>query len=84
MENGALLGVRPAGNTYEIKDDGNVLSFFLDHKDDTPNALCHSVLSNQNFWGEDLTQLPGLEEKVSAFLSCILEKGAYCAMQQVL
>ena len=84
MENGALIGVRPAGNAYEIKDDGSVLAFFLDHKDDTPDALCHNVLSNQSFWGEDLTRIPGLEEKVAASLCCILEKGAYCAMQQVL
>lgn len=84
MEGGALIGKRPAGNEYEIKDDEAVLAFFLAHKDDEAGILCHAVLSNQNFWGEDLSLLPGLEKEVRDDLKCILEKGAYQAMQQLL
>ena len=84
MENGALIATRPAGNTYAIQDDASALSFFLSHKDDAPDALVHAVMTNDEFWGEDLTKLPGLEEIVKADLTCILEKGAYQAMKSTL
>ena len=84
MENGALMGKRPAGNAYAIQDDAAVLAFFLDHKDDAADALVHAVMTNESFWGENLTLLPGLEETVKADLACILEKGAYEAMRSTL
>lgn len=84
MEKGALIGKRPAGNEYEIKDDASVLTFFLSHKDDASEALAHAVLANQDFWGEDLSLLPGLEKEVQDDLKCILENGAYQAMQRLL
>ena len=84
MENGALMGKRTAGNAYAIQDDAAVLAFFLDHKDDAADALVHAVMTNESFWGENLTLLPGLEETVKADLACILEKGAYEAMRSTL
>ena len=84
MEDSALIGTRPAGNAYPIRDDGSVLAFFLAHRDDAPDALVHHVLTNIDFWGEDLTQLAGLEEAVLAGVNTILTEGAYKAMQDVL
>ena len=84
MEDGALIGTRPAGNTYPIRDDGSVLAFFLAHHDDATDALVHHVLTNIDFWGEDLTQLAGLEEAVLDGVNTILTEGAYKAMQDVL
>jgi len=81
MEGSALIGTRPAGNTYPIQDDAAVLKFFLDNKALTNEALVKAVLSNEAFWGEDLTQLAGLEAKVLAGLDAICEKGAYEAMK---
>ena len=84
MEDGALVGRRPAGNEYPIKDDEAVLSFFLANREEAPEQLVHAVLSNADFWGEDLTALPGLEEAVCNGLDCILREGAYEAMKRVL
>ena len=84
MEDGALIASRPAGNEYAVKDDAAVLAFFLAHKDDEPNALVHAVLANADFWGEDLTALPGLEATVLNGLECIFSEGAYEAMRRTL
>lgn len=84
MEKDALMGTRPDGTVYAIKDDAAVLSFFLAHKEDDTAPLCHAVLSCVDFWGEDLTKLPGLESTVVQALSMINEQGAYQAMQAVL
>lgn len=79
-EDGTLEGVRAAGNSYAIVDDGPVLDFFaaLDGKDADETA--RAVLSNADFWGEDLTLLPGFEEAVAQCLRDIRAKGARAAI----
>jgi len=84
MQDGALVACRPAGNEYAIHDDAAVLEFYLAHHDDEPAKLVHAVLSNEDFWGEDLTALPGLEKTVLDGLNCILAEGAAQAMRRVL
>ena len=79
-----LVCVRPKGNEYTISDDRWALEFFYAHKDDTAEALTHSVLSNQQMWGQDLTLLPGLEAAVAAGLRLIREQGALKAFQSCL
>lgn len=66
---------------YLIKDDPQVLQFYLDHKDDSNEELVHAVLSNEAFWDQDLTQIEGLEEAVLNALNTIDEKGAMAAME---
>ena len=34
------------------------------------------MLTNEKFWDQDLTQIPGLEDAVAANLELIREKGA--------
>lgn len=84
MEGSALIGRRPQGNEYEIHDDESALHFFLTHKNDAPAAYVHAALENENFWGEDLTKLPGLEKAVLDHYQTILSAGAYAAMKNVL
>jgi len=84
MEGTALIGRRPKGNEYEIHDDESVLRFFLAHKEDTPDVYVHTALAHEEFWGEDLTLLPGLEKTVLGYYENILQKGAYAAMKNVL
>ena len=84
MEDGALIGRREAGNEYRIQDDAKVLEFFLAHKDDEVPDLVWAVMSNVDFWGEDLTVLPGLYDTVCADLRCMLKLGAYAAMREVI
>nr|WP_288827854.1 tagaturonate reductase [uncultured Clostridium sp.] len=79
-----MTAVRPAGDTYTVKDDKQILQFFYDHKDEDAAALTHSVCTNTEFWGEDLTAIAGFEKAVSGYLKDIEEKGAYAVMKECL
>ena len=79
-----LVCKRPAGNEYTVKDDRPVLEFYYAHKDDDAKTLAHAVLSNESFWGEDLTAVPGFEAAVAADLEGIEAKGMYEMMKQTL
>lgn len=84
LEGGVLKAVRPNGDSYDIKDDLPILQFYYDHRADDSAALVHAVCSNQDFWGEDLTKLPGFEDAVIKYLDKIREKGAYEVMKDCL
>ena len=62
---------------YAIKDDRFILEFYYAHRGDDSRAIAEAVLSNTEFWGEDLTRYDGLVEKVAADLQIIEEQGAY-------
>lgn len=81
-ENG-FVGVR-GNEEYAIKDDKDILEFYDVHKEDDAKTLAGAVLSNQGFWGEDLTKYEGLLEEVAADLEIIREKGAYELMRKCL
>ena len=61
----------------------SVREFYYVHKDDDAKTLAHAVLSNESFWGEDLTKAAGLTEAVTRDLETIRTEGAYAAMQSV-
>lgn len=82
-ENG-LKAVRPKGDEYTVMDDRSILEFYAQRKDASAETLVHDVLTNASFWGRDLTEIAGLEEKVLADLLYIKENGAYAMMQKVL
>ncbi|WP_305209777.1 tagaturonate reductase, partial [Dubosiella newyorkensis] len=65
---------------YTIKDDAAVLEFYANNANRSNEELVSLVLSNEEFWGQDLSQIPGLEEEVLADLNLIDEKGAMEAM----
>lgn len=69
---------------YVINDDRAVLEFFNAHKQDDTAALTHAVCTNTEFWGEDLSLLPGFETAVAGYLKAIEEKGAYEVMKECL
>ena len=79
-----LVCRRPAGDEYTVKDDQPILEFFVAHRDSDAQTLARGVLSNKNFWGEDLTEIAGLEEAVAQALAGIREKGAYEMMKECL
>ena len=74
-----LVCRRPRGNEYTVSDDRWVLEFYLAHKDDSAGELVKAVLSNEKMWGQDLTQIAGLEEKTVANRKLIREQGALAA-----
>ena len=73
-----------SGNDYTVKDDKEVLDFYLAHKDDSVEDLVHAVCTNEAFWGEDLTQLEGFEAAVCNYLTQIREEGTYAVMKSLL
>ncbi len=83
LEDSGLIGVR-GGSEYLINDDRPILEFYHRHKDDDAATLAAAVLANTDFWGEDLTKVPGLLDEVTADLQVIEEKGAYELMKQCL
>lgn len=70
------------GDTYTIKDDKAVLDFYQEHHNDTNEELVHAVLSNADFWDQDLSGIPGLEDYVCQALNSIDQEGALAAMEK--
>ena len=74
-----LVCRRPKGNTYTCSDDRWALEFYWNHKDDSVEDLVHAVMTNEQMWGQDLTQVPGFEAATVANLKKIREEGAIAA-----
>ncbi len=67
---------------YAIKDNRFILEFYYAHRGDDSRAITEAVLSNTEFWGEDLTRYDGLVEAVADDLRVIEEQGAYELMRR--
>lgn len=80
---GRLFGHR-GDQTYEIKDDAYVLSFFGKAKGLSDVELARLVTANVDFWGTDLSQIEGLTGLVAADLEKIRLMGMYDAMKSLL
>lgn len=83
-ESDAGLIAQRGAETYLIKDDKAVLSFYNAHKNDSLADLVHAVCTNVDFWGEDLTQIPNFESTILNNLSIIENQGASALMKEVL
>ncbi|MDF2609566.1 MAG: uxaB [Lachnospiraceae bacterium] len=70
MIDSQYIGTRADGTEYQIKDDADVLEYFANIWTNTDvKAITKDVLSNTAFWsGKDLTEIPGLSEKVVDYL----------------
>lgn len=77
----ALIGHRD-GQEYNIMDDADVLEFFAANSPKEPAEYAHAVLSNENFWGQDLTKLAGVEEAVTNYISDIRSMGMRKTMEK--
>ena len=79
-----LVCRRAKGNTYVCSDDRWVLEFYWDHKDDSAEDLVHAVMTDEQMWGQDLTQIEGFEKLTVDNLKLIREKGALAAFASCL
>ena len=79
-----LVCRRPKGNDYTVSDDRWVLEFYAAHREDTAEQLVHAVLGNTEMWGQDLTEIPGLETAVVEKLKQIRTEGALAAFKSCL
>ena len=79
-----LVCRRPKGNEYTVSDDRWALEFYWNHRNDSPEALVHAVMTNTEMWGQDLTEVPGFEAEAVRILKQIREEGALAAYQACL
>lgn len=74
-----LVCRRPKGNTYTASDDRWALEFYWEHRNDSAEALVHAVMTNEQMWGRDLTEIQGFEAATVANLKKIRTEGALAA-----
>jgi len=74
-------GGERCGEKYEIIDDAGVLDFFSKNKELPAEELTQAFLSNIGFWGEDLTKIPSMSDKVSSALRSIQIGGMRSAIE---
>lgn len=74
-----LVCRRPAGNEYTCSDDCWALEFYWQHRADSAEQLVRAVLGNVQMWDQDLNQIPGLTDAVTANLKTIRAEGAEAA-----
>lgn len=78
----ALIGHRD-GEEYNIMDDAAVLEFFAENSAKEAKEYTHAVLSNESFWGQDLSVLPGVEDAVASYTEDIRALGMRGAMEKI-
>lgn len=78
----ALIGHRD-GVEYNILDDAAVLEFFAANSSKAAREFAHAVLSNEAFWGQDLSALAGVEDAVVSYVEDIRALGMRKAMEKI-
>ncbi len=71
------------GTEYRIFDDAAALAFFAEHCGEDASSFTHAVLSNEAFWGEDLTKICDAEEQTASYLEKIRMLGMRQAIVEV-
>jgi tagaturonate reductase len=79
-----LICRRPKGNEYTVNDDRSVLEFYWQHRNESPEELIHSVMTNEDMWGTDLTKENGFEAAAAGILKTIRTEGALKAFENCL
>ncbi len=79
LTDAGLVCRRPKGNTYTCVDDRWVLEFYWEHRADDIPALVHAVMTNEQMWGQDLTEIDGFEAATVENLKLLREQGALAA-----
>ncbi len=77
----ALIGHRN-GEEYNILDDIPVLEFFAANSSKEPAEFTKAVLSNTDFWGQDLSKIDGLTECITGYITDIRKLGMRAAMEK--
>ncbi len=70
------------GQPYTLQDDAAVVEFFANNSDKPAKEMVQLFLSNETFFGQDLTKVPGLADSVSASLEDVLTRGARTVMTE--
>ena len=83
VENGTLVGFRN-GDRYEVKDERKVIDFYASHLEADAQTLVHDILNETDFFGRELSALPGFEEAAVYALKKIESSGMLNAMKECL
>lgn len=83
LKDGALIAKRADGTVYEIHDDAHVLEFFAANSGKEAAEFVKAALSNEAFWGEDLTAYEGMKATVTEWLT-LIKADAKEALKKVL
>lgn len=70
------------GQAYTLQDDAAVVEFFANNSDKPAKEMVQLFLSNETFFGQNLTKVPGLADSVSASLEDVLTRGARTVMTE--
>lgn len=81
--NDCLIGHR-GGDTYPIRDDADRLAFIASHAALPDAAYVAAVLKQTDWWGEDLTEIPGFSQAVTDHLSRIDTIGVRAHIREML
>ncbi len=81
IKDGALIGNRN-GEEYQIKDDAFVLEFFAKNSSLPSDEMAQLTLSDERFWGKDLTALEGVKDAVAGYIEEIRTLGMRKALEK--
>lgn len=81
VRDGALIGHR-GDQEYLVKDDADVLAFFAENSSKETAEFVQAYLSNEAFFGRDMTQIEGLSEKMNEYLNVIRKEGMEAALKR--
>ena len=82
IRDGKLVGHRGA-EEYFISDDAPVLEFFAANSSKATEEFVTGFLSNESFFGQDLTLVPGLKDAIVAYLDDIKANGMRAALCKI-
>lgn len=83
LREGTLYAKRADGIEYAIHDDAQVLEFFAVNSGKEAGEFVKAALSNETFWGEDLTAYEGMGATVTEWLQ-LIKADAKEALKKVL
>lgn len=82
IRDGKLVGHR-GEEEYMISDDAAVLEFFAANSAKATEEFVTAFLSNEAFFGQDLTKVEGLKDAVTAYLDDIKTNGMRAALCRI-
>jgi len=82
IKDSALIGNRD-GQEYRILDDAAVLEFFAANSSKDAAEYAKEVLSNVEFWGQDLSEIAGLTDAITEYVAAIRADGMRKTMEKI-
>ena len=81
LEDGKFVCIRN-DEPYTLLDDASVLSFFNENRNTPAADLVRSFVCREDFFGDELKEVPGLIDKVSAYFTEIRSSSVRDVMQK--